>query len=120
MKREYFLTTERLGFSWWTGEDLELANGLWEDPQVCRYICAAGQFSDDEVRKRLALEMENGQHHHVQYWPVFELETGRLAGCCGLRPHRSRDPSEAGILGPWDRRRGLPGGDLVCLWGAGC
>lgn len=51
MKREYFLTTERLGFSWWTGEDLELANGLWEDPQVCRYICAAGQFSDDEVRK---------------------------------------------------------------------
>ena len=90
MKREYFLTTERLGFSWWTGEDLELANGLWEDPQVCRYICAAGQFSDDEVRKRLALEMENGQHHHVQYWPVFELETGRLAGCCGLRPHRSR------------------------------
>lgn len=61
MKREYFLTTERLGFSWWTGEDLELANGLWEDPQVCRYICAAGQFSDDEVRKRLALEMENGR-----------------------------------------------------------
>ena len=50
MKREYYLTTERLGFSWWTGEDLELANGLWEDPQVCRYICAAGQFSDDEVR----------------------------------------------------------------------
>ena len=49
MKREYFLTTERLGFSWWTGEDLELANGLWEDPQVCRYICAAGQFSDDEA-----------------------------------------------------------------------
>lgn len=90
MKREYFLTTERLGFSWWTGEDLELANGLWEDPQVCRYICAAGQFSDDEVRKRLALEMENGQHHYVQYWPVFELETGRLAGCCGLRPHGSR------------------------------
>lgn len=42
MKRGYFLTTERLGFSWWTGEDLELANGLWEDPQVCRYICVAG------------------------------------------------------------------------------
>ncbi len=89
MKREYFLTTERLGFSWWTGEDLELANGLWEDPQVCRYICVAGQFSDDGVRERLALEMENGRHHHVQYWPVFELETGRLAGCCGLRPHGS-------------------------------
>lgn len=63
MKREYFLTTERLGFSWWTGEDLELAKSLWGDPQVCRYICAAGQFSDDEVRKRMALEMENGQRH---------------------------------------------------------
>ena len=92
---------------------------------MCRYICAAGQFSDDEVRKRLALEMENGQHHHVQYWPVFELETGRLAGCCGLRPHRSRT-YELGIhlkpefWGRRDRRRGLPGGDLVCLWGAGC
>ena len=44
MKREYFLTTERLGFSWWTGEDLELANGLWEDPQVCRYIWTAGRM----------------------------------------------------------------------------
>ena len=65
---EYFLTTERLGFSWWTEMTLELANGLWEDPQVCLYICAAGQFSDDDNRKRLALEMENGQHHHVQYW----------------------------------------------------
>ena len=23
----------------------------------------------------------------MQYWPIFELSTGELIGCCGLRPY---------------------------------
>lgn len=109
MKREYFLTTERLGFSWWTEGDLELAKSLWEDPKVCRYICAAGQFSDEEVRERLALEVENGRRHHVQYWPVFDLEAGGLAGCCGLRPHGGRMYEMGVHLKPEFWGRGIAG-----------
>ena len=86
-KRNYFLKTERTGFSVWSPDDLGLAELLWGDPEVTKYICAAGKFSAEEIRKRLETEQENGRLFHVQYWPVFELRTGKLVGCCGLRPH---------------------------------
>jgi RimJ/RimL family protein N-acetyltransferase len=85
--REYFLKTERLGFSKWTANDTELAFGLWGDPEVTKLICASGAFTDQEVRDRLATEIRNGEVYGVQYWPIFELTTGRHAGCCGLRPY---------------------------------
>ena len=44
--REYFLKTERLGFSKWTANDMELAFGLWGDPEVTKLICASGAFTD--------------------------------------------------------------------------
>lgn len=44
MKREYFLTTERLGFSWWTGEDLELAKSLWGIPRCVGISVLPGSF----------------------------------------------------------------------------
>ena len=58
--REYFLKTERLGFSKWTANDTELAFGLWGDPEVTKLICASGAFTDQEVRDRLATEIRNG------------------------------------------------------------
>ncbi len=45
MTREYFLKTKRLGFSKWKDTDLELANHLWGDKDVTRFICAAGVFT---------------------------------------------------------------------------
>ncbi|SHH51857.1 Protein N-acetyltransferase, RimJ/RimL family [Sporobacter termitidis DSM 10068] len=80
--REYFLKTERIGFSEWTDADLPQACLLWGDANVTRYICARGQFIDN----RLRLEISNLQRFHVQYWPIFELPAGELIGCCGLRP----------------------------------
>ena len=77
--REYFLKTERLGFSKWTANDTELAFGLWGDPEVTKLICANGSFTDQEVRDRLATEIRNGEVYGVQYWPIFELATGRHA-----------------------------------------
>lgn len=84
--RTYFLKTERIGFSNWTKEDLGLALSLWGDEEVARYICATGKLSEQDVLKRLSLEMENGARFHIQYWPIFSLEDGEFLGCCGLRP----------------------------------
>jgi len=88
---EFFLKTERMGFSKWESVDMELARTLWGDPQVTKYICAAGVFSDEDIENRLKTEIRNDELYHVQYWPVFELETGAFVGCCGLRPYQPEE-----------------------------
>ena len=85
----YFMTTERLGFRVWTREDLPLAVALWGDPEVMRYI--GGPFCWAAAETRLMLEMERHARVGVQYWPIFELATGRHAGCAGLRPFRGQE-----------------------------
>ena len=84
--REYFLRTPRLGFSIWTHADLLLASGLWGDPEVTRLT--GGPFAAHQVRERLEREINNHAEHGVQYWPIFQLETGEHVGCCGLQPHK--------------------------------
>ncbi len=85
--REYFIRTERIGFSKWKEEDVDLACSLWGDENVTRFICASGKFKEQEILARLHLEVENNQKYGVQYWPIFYLENEDLIGCCGLRPH---------------------------------
>lgn len=89
MEREFFLTTERTGFSAWREEDIDLAQLLWGEPAVTRWICASGKFSADDIAGRLQKEIDTNRRFHVQYWPVFELASGELIGCCGLRPYAS-------------------------------
>ena len=88
MKRDYFLTTERIGFSKWQEDDIELARLLWGDPQVTRFICAGGKFSEEDIVNRLDKEIENDIHFHVQYWPIFNVFSNEFIGCCGLRPYK--------------------------------
>jgi RimJ/RimL family protein N-acetyltransferase len=83
----YFLLSERLGFRTWSEADIELAMGLWGDPEVTRLI--GGPFSREQVQERLSREMATMQSHGIQYWPIFLLATGEFAGCCGLRPYKS-------------------------------
>ena len=64
--RDYFLVTERLGFSKWGRDDLELAKRLWGDPLVTRYICASGRFSEEDIAGRLKLEIANESRYGVQ------------------------------------------------------
>jgi RimJ/RimL family protein N-acetyltransferase len=85
----YFLRSERLGFRTWSDGDLELALGLWGDPEVTRLI--GGPFSEEQVRERLSREIETQRSHKVQYWPVFLLATGEHVGCSGLRPYRPEE-----------------------------
>jgi [ribosomal protein S5]-alanine N-acetyltransferase len=87
--REYFLQSQRLGFSTWTDADLPLALGLWGDPDVTRL--GGGPFTAQQVRERLDREINNREHYGVQYWPIFLLETAEHVGCCGLQPHKPAD-----------------------------
>ncbi|HEY9867589.1 MAG TPA: GNAT family N-acetyltransferase [Candidatus Obscuribacterales bacterium] len=86
----YFLCSERLGFRWWSREDLPLAKQLWGDPEVTRLFSKTA-LSDFEIQERLNAEIDRGNTHGVQYWPMFELVTDLHIGCCGLRPYRLAD-----------------------------
>jgi ribosomal-protein-alanine N-acetyltransferase len=80
------LTTDRLGFSHWSLEDLPFAQALWGDTQLTSLI--GGPFTAGQVEQRLNREIASMQAHNVQYWPVFLLETDQHAGSAGLRPYR--------------------------------
>ncbi len=86
-QRQYFLRTDRIGFSKWECTDADLAQQLWGNPEVTRYICSTGTFCRNDISRRLHAEIENYEKFQVQYWPVFEIVSGELIGCCGLRPH---------------------------------
>ena len=50
----YFLKTLRIGFRNWSSDDLPLAESLWGDLQVTRFI--GGPFSEDQISQRLRKE----------------------------------------------------------------
>ena len=84
MMHRYFIETERLGFSVWTTEDLEDALSLFSNPNVARYLCAKGFFTDEEIIARLNNEMDNQNKNGIQYWPLYLKETGEFIGDCGI------------------------------------
>jgi [ribosomal protein S5]-alanine N-acetyltransferase len=106
---EYFLTTTRLGFRAWRPDDVDLAIGLWSDPEVARFIHASGPPSPAAVEERLAREMASQKEHGLQYWPIFLRDHGAHVGCCGLRPYRPEQGiHELGVhVRPAFWRRGL-------------
>ena len=91
MEREFFLKTDRIGFSKWIRNDIDLAVLLWGNPEVTRYISANGVFSKDDIVNRLNAEIFNESVYKIQYWPIFELTTTDLIGCCGLRPYKENE-----------------------------
>ena len=82
--------TERIAFSTWKEGDERLAQSLWGDEEVARFLCADGRFAPEAVRARLVQEMENQEKHGLQYWPIFLRQGGDFIGCCGLRPYGER------------------------------
>lgn len=82
--RGYFMVSERFGFGIWREEDADLAAAIWGDPEVTKLT--GGPFTPQQVRGRLDIEITNQRDHGLQYWPLFRLDTGKLVGCCGLRP----------------------------------
>lgn len=96
MARDYFIQTERIGFSNWATADIELAKTLWGNPKVTRYISASKTFCEQDIRQRLNQEIANGEALQIEYWPLFEIAAGTFIGCCGLRPHKT-DEYEIGF-----------------------
>ncbi len=96
MKRDYFMQSIRLGFSQWREDDASLAERLWGNPLVTKYICASGKFSAQEITSRLNQEITNGRAYNIEYWPLFELAADEFIGCCGLRPYKEKE-YETGI-----------------------
>ena len=91
MPKGYFLTTARIGFSKWSTNDIQLAELLWGNPDVTKYICASGEFTKEDISARLEKEIHNEKNYHVQYWPIFTLASDELIGCCGLRPYHKNE-----------------------------
>lgn len=90
MQRTYFMKTNRIGFSKWRSEDIELARNLWGNPNVTKFICASGRFIEEDIESRLEMEIANESKYQVQYWPIFDLDSNDLIGCCGLRPYKEK------------------------------
>ena len=86
--KEYFIKTRRIGFSKWNKNDLDLAELLWGDPEVTRFICSSGCFSKEDIKERLLTEIRNDKEYRIQYWPIFTIDTSDLIGCCGIRPFK--------------------------------
>ena len=84
--RDFFLMTERIGFSHWQTADRPLAISLWGDPAVTRYIAQDGRFTPDQIDARLREEIERQRTYGVQYYPIFLRSDQTFLGCCGLRP----------------------------------
>jgi [ribosomal protein S5]-alanine N-acetyltransferase len=114
----YFLQTPRLGFRCWSTEDFPLAVSLWSDVRATRFI--GGPFSEEQIQERLSGEMNSMNAQHVQYWPIFWLENGDFAGCCGLRPYKDEERIyELGFhLRPahWGRGLALEGAKAVMAY----
>jgi ribosomal-protein-alanine N-acetyltransferase len=76
--------TERLTFRRWREGDLALAQALWGDPAVTRFISHA-PWTALQIQDRLAFELRSACDFGVQYWPAFLKADGSFVGCCGLR-----------------------------------
>ena len=82
----YFLKSRRLGFRWWSRNDLPFARGLWGQREVTRFF--GGPFPEEEIQRRLQVELDRAAAHNFQYWPIHLLEGGEFVGCSGLRPYK--------------------------------
>jgi [ribosomal protein S5]-alanine N-acetyltransferase len=59
---------------------------LWGDPTVMALIDARGRLSEVQVKEKLDIEIERERLHGVQYWALFDCNSGDFVGCGGLRP----------------------------------
>jgi RimJ/RimL family protein N-acetyltransferase len=84
LRTKEVLNTDRLVFRTWEEIDFDLAQSLWGDPDVMTFL--GGPLSGEKVRDKMQAEMACFEKHRVQYWPMFEKQTGEFVGCCGIRP----------------------------------
>ena len=74
MVSDFFLKTDRIGFSNWKPEDIELAELLWGDIDVTKLICASGQFSKEDIAIRLKKEIDTNNEYHFSTGQSLHLD----------------------------------------------
>ncbi|MCC7479043.1 GNAT family N-acetyltransferase, partial [bacterium] len=101
--------TARLSFRRWSAQDLPLAQLLWGDPQVSRYI--GGPLSEEQVQRRFARHLEFEKLAGVQYWQLWlrggDVSSDGFVGCCGLRPPEAGSYEHGFYLRPQFQDLGL-------------
>lgn len=96
--REQLFKTERLFFSSWTEADDQLAERLWGNQEVTRFITKEARLSQKQVLQRLASEIESQKKFGFQYWPIFLREDALFVGCCGLHMYDKKNQiAELGV-----------------------
>lgn len=83
--KEFFMKTDRLGFSTWQEDDINDALELWGNSNVTKFIVASGIMTKDKIIERLNIEIKNYEEFNIQYWPIYLLKSNENIGCCGLR-----------------------------------
>lgn len=83
--------TERLCFRLWSLEDGALAQALWGDVRVTKFIDARESLNSEQVAAKLQQQVDLMERHGIQYWPIFLKQTRAHVGCAGLRPYHPDD-----------------------------
>ncbi|WP_459480764.1 GNAT family N-acetyltransferase [Clostridium saccharoperbutylacetonicum] len=84
---KFYIESERIGFSVWDNENEQCAYLLWGNKVVTKYISATGIMTEEQIEKRLWNEKNTYEKHRIQYFPIYEKESNKFIGCCGLRPY---------------------------------
>ena len=66
MARMDWMRTARIGFSTWAQADLPLAQQLWGEPEVTRYLCKDGRMTPLQIQQRLCEEIARQQAFRLQ------------------------------------------------------
>jgi len=76
------LETERLVLGRQQAADVSFLTDIWADPEVTRYL--GGPRERGWLQSEFGQTAANPFAHPHDLWPVFEKETGRGVGHCGL------------------------------------
>jgi len=78
------LHTERLRFTPFVADDLDLALEMWTDPDVVKYIC--DPMTEAEIRQEMPNSIKRGGNGGIGIWCIADRRTGEKLGDTYLLP----------------------------------
>jgi ribosomal-protein-alanine N-acetyltransferase len=78
------LHTERLRFTPFVADDLDLALEMWTDPEVVKYIC--DPMTEAEIHQEMPNSIKRGGNGGIGIWCIADRRTGEKLGDAYLLP----------------------------------
>ena len=78
------LHTERLRFTPYVADDLDLALEMWTDPEVVKYIC--DPMTEAEIHQEMPNSIKRGGNGGIGIWCIADRRTGEKLGDAYLLP----------------------------------